>query len=129
MIDLKEMRPSSKPNQYLVAPDGYCRHASTNRKSPEFDCPPGELMRRFMSVATAAPRVAVLEEDQAGHRVDLIQRSALLRFPDTITAEFIPLDDGRSTLAVYSRSRYGYSDFGVNKKRIEDWLATLQGTA
>ncbi len=29
------------------------------------------------------------------------------------------------TLAIYSRSVYGRSDFGANKRRITDWLARL----
>jgi len=61
-------------------------------------------------------------------RFDLVQRSALFRFPDTVSIEVIPLGDSRSTLAIYSRSTYGYSDLGVNRKRIERWLARLAET-
>jgi uncharacterized protein (DUF1499 family) len=40
--------------------------------------------------------------------------------------EVVPLDAERATLAVYSRSRYGRRDFGVNAKRVEAWLAALE---
>jgi uncharacterized protein (DUF1499 family) len=33
--------------------------------------------------------------------------------------------DGQATLAIYSRSLIGHGDFGVNRARIERWLAAL----
>jgi uncharacterized protein (DUF1499 family) len=48
-----------------------------------------------------------------------------LGFPDTIVVRFLDLPDGRSTLAIYSRSRFGESDFGVNHARLERWLGKL----
>ena len=50
-----------------------------------------------------------------------------MRYPDSITVRFLPLEEGRSTLAIYSRSHYGRSDFGVNKERVDGWLASLLG--
>jgi uncharacterized protein (DUF1499 family) len=47
-------------------------------------------------------------------------------FPDTISALFRSEEEGRSTLAVYSRSQYGYWDFGVNRRRVLTWLAELE---
>jgi uncharacterized protein (DUF1499 family) len=72
------------------------------------------------------PRVErrAVSEDELQY--DFVQRSPLLRFPDTITVRFIPLSPTTSTLAMYSRSHYGYSDFGVNRRRIETWLASLR---
>ncbi len=40
-------------------------------------------------------------------------------------ADFTALGKDRSTLAIYSRSVYGRSDFGANEGRITDWLARL----
>jgi len=37
----------------------------------------------------------------------------------------IRVGDDRSTVAVYSRSRVGYSYLGVNRKRAERWLAGI----
>ena len=42
-----------------------------------------------------------------------------------LSVRFLPLDDNSSTLAVYSRSRFGYGDRGVNKGRIKRWLAAF----
>jgi uncharacterized protein (DUF1499 family) len=40
----------------------------------------------------------------------------------------IDIEAALSTLAIYSRSQYGYYDFGANKRRVEKWLEQLVGT-
>jgi len=57
---------------------------------------------------------------------DYIQRTALMRYPDSITVRFIALGSNRSTLGIYSRSHYGKSDLGVNEARIRAWLLALR---
>jgi uncharacterized protein (DUF1499 family) len=52
-----------------------------------------------------------------------------MRYPDLITVQFRPLDSTRSTLAIYSRSVYGYSDRGVNQRRVRQWLDRLSEAA
>jgi uncharacterized protein (DUF1499 family) len=49
-----------------------------------------------------------------------------MRFPDTIDVEVVPVGDDKSTLAIYSRSLVGRSDFGVNRARIARWMAALE---
>ncbi len=61
-----------------------------------------------------------------GQQFDYVQRSARFRFPDIITVRFISVSSSQSTLAIYSRSIYGKSDFGVNRERIDAWLKTLR---
>jgi len=53
------------------------------------------------------------------------QRTENLKFPDYISIKVIELGENRSTIAIYSRSRYGYGDMGVNKDRVLRWLETL----
>jgi uncharacterized protein (DUF1499 family) len=48
-----------------------------------------------------------------------------MRFPDTVDIEVLPVGDNQSTLAIYSRSLIGRSDLGVNRARVERWLAKL----
>jgi uncharacterized protein (DUF1499 family) len=127
MIDFHNLKLKRTPNQYLVAPSGFAS-ATVHRQSPDFPWPAAELARRFRDVALAEPRVTVLAEADGGMKFDLMQRSALFRFPDTISVEVIARGASRSTLAVYSRSRYGRSDFGVNRRRIDRWLARLGET-
>jgi len=128
MIDFKTLRLTRKPNQYLVAPPDFTP-APAHRQSPVFPWPAAELARRFRAIALAAPRVTPLAEADGGRRFEVVQRSALLRFPDTVSVEAVPLGDRKAALAIYSRSRYGRSDFGANRKRIDAWLAALAATA
>ncbi len=55
-----------------------------------------------------------------------VQRTEKLKLPDYISVKFIDLGDGTSSIAVYSRSRYGYADLGVNRARVERWVKTLE---
>ena len=50
----------------------------------------------------------------------------MLNFPDLITAQIGEAGPGRSTLVLYSRSVYGYSDLGVNRQRLTSWLAAVR---
>ncbi|MGH1577062.1 DUF1499 domain-containing protein [Planktotalea sp.] len=52
--------------------------------------------------------------------VTYITRTRFIRFPDYTTVQQL---DGK--LAIYGRLRFGRSDLGVNKRRIEGWLAQL----
>ena len=52
-------------------------------------------------------------------------RTRLLNFPDLVTAQVDALPDGRSALWLYSRSLFGRSDLGTNRRRAEQWLAAL----
>jgi uncharacterized protein (DUF1499 family) len=122
-MDFKTFKLTRKPNQYLVAPDGFCENAKAHKEAPVFQCEAQALEDAFADVALAEPRVTRKPSDD-GQR-DFVQRSALMRFPDTITFEAIELGDGTSTCAIYSRSSIGHSDLGVNKKRIDDWLQKL----
>jgi uncharacterized protein (DUF1499 family) len=67
-----------------------------------------------------------LAEDEEGQQFDYLQRSARFRFPDIVTVRFIAVSPAQSTLAIYSRSLYGKSDFGVNRERIDAWLKMLR---
>jgi uncharacterized protein (DUF1499 family) len=55
----------------------------------------------------------------------ILQHTRLMRFPDTIDIEVLPAAGTQSTLAIYSRSLIGHGDLGVNRARIERWLAAL----
>lgn len=72
------------------------------------------------------PRTFRRTISDCGRQIEYIQRTFLLRFPDQITVRFISKDSRTSTLANYSRSTYGYWDFGTNKARVHSLLAELQ---
>lgn len=124
-IDFRTLTRSQRPNQYLVCPRDLCT-ATPDAVSPVYDMPATRLRERWLSLMAQQPRLEQIAVSKDGWQYDFIQRSRLLRFPDTITVRFLPLGDKRSTLAIYSRSHYGRTDFGVNHKRVEAWLTALQ---
>lgn len=124
VIVFETLDPGARTNRYLVCPQGYCA-AMPDRISPVFDMPAAALYRRWMAMIERQPRITPGPANADANQYDFVQRSLVLRFPDTITVRFIPLGAAKSTLAVYSRSHYGRSDFGVNRDRIDSWLAAL----
>ena len=84
------------------------------------------MRQRWNALIKTQPRIEIGKADDNEMQYDYIQRSSLMRYPDSITVKFIDLDNDSSTLAIYSRSHYGRSDFGVNEARIQVWLAALE---
>lgn len=125
MIRFEDLILPRSPNTYLVAPDGLCQNATPHQRAPRFAAPAPVVKAAFDQVLAREPRISHSASDEGLGQYEWIQRSALMRFPDTITARFIALDAGASTLAIYSRSKFGRSDFGVNRARVSDWLAKL----
>ena len=122
-VNFEDISLTDKPNQFLMCPPGVCTgHAD----SPVFDASVDELRQHWDEVVATQPRVELVPED--GQQFDYVQRSARFRFPDIITVRFITVSPSQSTLAIYSRSVFGKSDFGVNRKRIEAWLSAIGGS-
>lgn len=126
MMDFKTLQLTPKPNQFLVLPEGFEAAAEPHARSPVFAVAAEMLAEAVKRVALAEPRTTLLSGDDAAGRYEFVQRSALFRFPDVVSVEIVPEGEGRACLAVYSRAKVGYSDFGVNRKRIERWLSALK---
>ncbi|HNB28017.1 MAG TPA: DUF1499 domain-containing protein [Alphaproteobacteria bacterium] len=124
IIDFATLQRADTPNQYLACPNDLCR-AYIDDLPPVYAASVAEVRSAWEAMLQAEPRVVELRRDPQGTQIDYVQRSRLLRFPDLITIRFIPLDDKRTTLAIYSRSIYGEGDMGVNKARIRGWVAKL----
>jgi len=113
--------PPSTPNWWLVCPPGLCPGASA--ESPVFavsaDRLRGEMERLLV-------REGARVTGGSGSRIEAEVRTPVLRFPDLVTIEVMPLDGGRSTLAIFSGSVYGRSDLGTNRRRVTGWLDELR---
>lgn len=119
--------PLPKP-AFLACPPYYCATAEAVT-SPVFDMPWDRLHRYWNEVMAGQPRVVTAMADEDARRFVYIHHSAVFRFPDIITVEFIPLGPNSSSIAIFSRSRYGKYDFAKNRKRVERWLVLLQSVA
>jgi uncharacterized protein (DUF1499 family) len=122
-IDFATLDTGPKPNTCLVLPDGFKAAAEPDMTSPVFALEPSALLDAFKQTALDAPRTK-LEREGSG-QVELVQRSAIFRFPDYITAEAVAVEGG-AALCIFSRSKVGYSDLGVNAKRVTAWLEALK---
>jgi uncharacterized protein (DUF1499 family) len=119
--------PLPKPS-FLFCPPVYCPAAEAIA-SPVFPLPWERLRDYWTEVISGEKRVETIAADPDNRRFVYIQHSAAFRFPDIITVEFVQLGPNRSSIAIYSRSRYGHFDFGKNPKRVGKWLALLEKMA
>lgn len=123
-VAIADLRDPIPGNAFLACPPGYC--TATAAPSPIFAVSVERLADYFGEVIAGESGIVRVAGETAPHRLVLIQHSLLLRFPDVITIEFVALDAERSSLAIYSRARYGRGDFGVNRKRVLRWLSRLE---
>ena len=125
VVDFATLQRKPTPNQYLLCPAAMCV-TQTDGAAPVYDVPVTKLQVVWDQMIAEQPRVEVQRRDITNMQIDYVQRSRLLRFPDLVTVRFVPVDDTHSTLAIYSRSVYGKGDLGVNRARVEEWLARLK---
>lgn len=120
--DPAQAERTGRPNDFLVAPEG-ATAAPPDLIAETRPGTPAELVQRFAEIALSSPRVREISPGGGDFRV-FKQSSALIGYPDYISVKAVSVTGG-AALIVYSRSRFGYSDLGVNKARIEDWLSRL----
>ncbi|WP_415403074.1 DUF1499 domain-containing protein [Tateyamaria sp. SN3-11] len=81
-----------------------------------------EALARVDAAARALPRTQVVAGSVEEGRITYVTRSAVIGFPDYTTLEY---SDG--LLRMHARLRFGRSDFGVNRERLERLLVAAQG--
>ena len=79
------------------------------------------VMTKAIEVLTKLPRTKLVE--QAGTYARLEARSLIFRFVDDIE---LYLDEEKGLLHVRSAARLGRSDLGVNRKRMNEFVAALR---
>jgi uncharacterized protein (DUF1499 family) len=79
-------------------------------------------MTKLKQLIANEPRTEVVfASDQ---RLEVVFKSALFKFRDDVTLQINPANN---TIDVRSKSRVGYSDLGVNRKRVERLRAAFAG--
>lgn len=114
-------RPASS-NTALAAPAGFSPKPDIETRA--YDVPAPALYAAVTKLAEGWPRTYKLVRYDEVREATYVARSRILNFPDVIEVKVSAKGTG-STLVIYSASRYGDSDFGVNRKRVESWLAKL----
>jgi uncharacterized protein (DUF1499 family) len=117
------VRPAS-PNTALAGPEGF--NPPPDIVTPSYPLQADRLFFAIQAVASGQPRTypTALYPDRL--QAHYVARTAVLNFPDLIMVQVTPVSRDSSTLIIYSRSVYGQSDLGVNRKRVDIWLAALK---
>jgi len=123
-VVFETLQRRTSPNDALACPPGFCK-ALIDIASPVCGLPARDLRAAFAKVIATEPRVAKVDSNDATLTDRYIFRSPTMGYPDTVVVRFIDQPDGRSTLAMYSRSQLGQSDLGANKARITRLLGKL----
>lgn len=118
-VDPLNAEINGRLNVFLQKPD------QGKDPSQVFDMDAARLAAAFDAVIMASPNTTRLAGSPKDLFVTYIARTPVMRYPDYITIKFLDGADGTSTYAVYSRSRFGIGDQGVNKKRFLGWLEDL----
>ncbi len=79
---------------------------------------PKESMTKLVTILKTVPRTKIVTQEADYLHVTFT--SAILRFVDDVEFQ---VDRTAGVLNVRSASRTGYSDFGVNRKRVEELRA------
>ena len=79
-----------------------------------------ETLQRLDTIITSTVRTERLAGSVDEGHITYVTRSKWFGFPDYTTVQ---LNDG--VIEIYARLRFGQSDMGVNKARVEGWLRQL----
>src|SRR6056297_930449 len=80
-----------------------------------------DAFTRLHGIILETPRTEVLAGRLDDGQITYVTRSKWMGFPDYTT-----LRENADVLELWARARFGQSDLGVNKARVEGWLAELR---
>lgn len=101
---------------------GFALRPGGDAEPPVFAVP--DLLARLDAIAMASPRTTRISGSVEDGRITYQTRSRLWGFPDYTTIATASDEDGTMPI-IDARLRFGRSDLGVNRTRVEDWLAQL----
>lgn len=129
LIEFPALKRPSRPNNCLVAPDGFAGMVPVDETAPVFDKPPKRVFDIVMDLVLERVEWRLRASDPDTLRISFVAVTPLMKFKDDVYVQAVPVDgaDGQSSVAIYSGSRIGYSDLGTNAKRVQE-LLDLIGT-
>ncbi len=117
VLDPVSASSTGKPNEYRL----------TGNTAPVFHMPTQDLFKLVGGFILSQKRVHLLAENTNTFEATYVQRSLLMGYPDYISIKITAVNANQSRLEVFSRSRFGHSDLGVNKRRIDQWISAIRG--
>ena len=121
-MDMDRLPPGTS-NTALAAPAGF--KPQPDIVTRPFTKPAATLYADVLAMAERQPRTFLVTRYDDRLQAHFVARSAVLGFPDLIAIQVLDDRAGHSHLVLWSRSVYGRLDFGVNRRRLEAWLAAL----
>ena len=127
LIEFPALKRPSRPNNCLVAPDGFAGMVPVDEAAPVFDKPPKRVFDIVMDLVLERVEWRLRASDPDTLRISFIAVTPLMKFKDDVYVQAVPVDgaDGQSSVAIYSGSRIGYSDLGTNAKRVLELLELI----
>jgi uncharacterized protein (DUF1499 family) len=115
------------PNTCLATPAWHpgFKHLET----PIYPVSTGRLFEVLGQVAAEFPRTYPRGSWPERNQAQWVERSQIMNYPDIIMAEVVAAPTGGAGLFLYSHSLFGWSDMGVNRARVDRWLAALMRAA
>ena len=124
LIEFSALKRPDRPNNWLVAPAGFTGMVAVNADAPVFEKTPKQVFDSVMDLVLERVEWRLRASDPDTLRISFVAVTPLLRFKDDVYVQAVPVDgeSGRSSVAVYSASRIGYSDLGTNARRVNELL-------
>lgn len=127
-VDFAGLQRRETPNDALACRPELCA-AKADIESPVFTQSAFEMFGIVEAAVAGEPDLQKTASDETRATLRFVQRSRLMRYPDTINVMVVELPSGGSTVLIYSRSQLGRGDLGVNLARIERWIELIRSEA
>ncbi|MEP1209358.1 MAG: hypothetical protein ABJM29_02560 [Rhizobiaceae bacterium] len=115
-------------DEVLICPQSLCKTADLDRLSPVYDTDALTLRTAFVKMLEQETSLERVDNEADPYRLRYVQRSRLLRRPDTISVRFFEFnDDDVSALALYGRGQVDIPYWRENPRRADRWLDRLKG--
>lgn len=124
MLNFETLRKTTKPNRWLAASAQLLQQSEADAPAPLINSKPEAVLAAVQKLLESDPSASEVKFDENTHQLSYVAK--IFVFKDDVDLKLIPLGDDSTELAIYSRSRVGYSDFGVNQKRVEKLVADLK---
>ena len=124
-VDFATLQRRSTPNDALACLPQFCA-ARPDVPAPVIARPLRDVFRAVEAALAQEPGLAQVAADAGQGTLRFVQRSRLMRFPDTINVKLVPTPEGGTAVLIYSRSQIGRGDMGVNLARVTRWVGLIQ---
>ncbi len=122
-VDFDKLRLPASPNAALAAPPGTTRER--HLEVPLLTVPADIAWTALRTLGDNMDRVWRMAEWPELRQAQWVARTKLANFPDLVNGEIRNLPGGTG-LFLYSRSLLGYSDLGVNARRVAEWQSAFE---